>query len=269
MTMITLDGDTPPRRISPVKAMRHGLSLSWRGILKLRKNPEQLVDVTVMPIMFLVMFVYLFGGAISGSVDAYLQMVVPGLVVQNVMMASMTAGVSMNTDVNKGVFDRFRSMPIARSAPLVGAVLSDVIRYIVGLVVLVAAGMIMGFRLHTDPISMIAAIVLTVVCGLCFCWIAVFVGMLVTNTGAVQGLMMALTMPLTFGSNVYVMSDTMPGWLRTWSEISPVSLMADVMRGLLTGGEVAGPLLGAVVWMVGIVAVFFPLAMSAYRRRLG
>lgn len=257
-----------PRRISPAKAVQHGFSLAWRGVLKIRKNPEQLIDVTLQPILFLVMFVYLFGGAIAGGTGAYLQTLTPGLMVQNTIMASLSAGVSLNTDVKKGVFDRFRSLPIARSAPLVGAVLADLVRYVVALGVLLIMATIMGFRIHTNPLSAVAAAAVMVLAGLCFCWMAVFVGMLVSSPGAVQGIMIALVMPITFGSNVFVPTATMPGWLRAWAEISPISLLADAMRGLLTGGPVAGPLLGGFAWMAGVVVVFFPLAMRAYRRRV-
>lgn len=269
--MTTMAPPAPPapaRYMSPAKVLRHGFALTWRGVLKIKKNPEQLADVTIQPILFMVMFVYLFGGAIQGSTDAYLQTLVPGIMVMNTIMASLSAGISLNTDVNKGVFDRFRAMPIARSAPLVGAVLSDVVRYLVGIVVLLVFAMILGYRLGTDPGSLLAAIALAVLFGLAFCWIAVFVGMVVRTTGAVQGLLIAFVMPFTFGSNVFVQTETMPGWLAAWSEISPVSLMADVSRGLMNGGEVIGPLLGGLAWMAGIVAVFFPLAMRAYRRRV-
>ncbi|OXM72199.1 MULTISPECIES: ABC transporter permease [Amycolatopsis] len=263
--MTTLD---LPRRISPGKALQDGFTLAWRGVLKIRKNPEQLADVTLQPILFLLMFGYLFGGAIAGSTSAYLQILVPGLMVQNTVFASMATGTSLNTDVTKGVFDRFRAMPIARSAPLIGAVVSDVVRYAVALAVLLVAGTIMGYRLHTDPGSLVVAVALLLLAGLCFCWIAVFVGMLMRSPGAVQGVMVAIMMPITFGSNVFVPSDTMPGWLRAWSDISPVSLLTETMRSLLNGGPVTGPLLGALAWMAGIVAVFFPLAMRAYRRRV-
>ncbi|HVW40036.1 MAG TPA: ABC transporter permease [Amycolatopsis sp.] len=259
----------PPRYVSPAQALQNGLSLAWRGVLKIRKNPEQLVDVTIQPILFLVLFVYLFGGAVAGSTGAYLQNLTPGLLVQNTIFASLSAGVALNTDVSKGVFDRFRSMPIARSAPLVGAVLADIVRYLVAIGVLLIMATIMGFRIHTDPGSAILAVAVMLLAGLCFCWIAVFVGMLVKSPGAVQGVMIAFMFPLTFGSNVFVPSGTMPGWLKAWSDISPVSQLADTMRGLLDGGPVGGPLLGSLAWMAGIVLVFFPLAMRAYRRRVG
>lgn len=265
MTTMTVE---QPRHISAVQGLQHGLSLAWRGIVKIRKNPEQLADVTLAPIIFLVMFTYLFGGALAGDTGAYLQRLVPGIMVMNILQASMTVGVSMNTDVSKGVFDRFRSMPIARSAPLVGAVLADIVRYLVCIVVLLVVATIMGYRLQTGPAELLLSIVLALAFGLCFCWGSVFVGMLVKSPGAVQGLMFVLIMPLTFGSNVFVGTTTMPGWLQSWADISPVSFMADVLRGLMNGGPVGGPLVGSLIWMAAAVAVFFPLATWAYRRRV-
>jgi oleandomycin transport system permease protein len=250
------------------RGVRHGLTLAWRGMLKIRKNPEQLMDVTIGPIIFLLIFTYLFGGAIAGSTDTYLQMLVPGILVMNILQASMTAGVQLNTDVSKGVFDRFRSMPIARSAPLVGAVLADVVRYAVCVLVVFVIAMIMGYRVQTGPVEVLIGVGLTIVFGLCFCWAAVFVGMLLKTPQAVQGIMIVVIMPLTFGSNVFVGTSTMPGWLKAWADISPVTLMADALRGLLNGGPIAGPLTGSLVWMVAVVAIFFPLAMWAYRKRV-
>lgn len=250
------------------RGTRHGFTLAWRGILKIRKNPEQLMDVTIAPIVFLLMFTYLFGGALAGSIDGYLRMLVPGIMVMNIMQASMTAGVQLNTDVSKGVFDRFRAMPIARSAPLIGAVLADVVRYVVCIVVLLVVATVMGYRVQTGPVELLIAAGLTIAFGLCFCWASVFVGMLLKTPQAVQGMMFVLIMPLTFGSNVFVGTSTMPGWLKAWADVSPVSLMADALRGLLNGGAIAGPLTGSLIWMVAAVAVFFPLAMWAYRRRV-
>ncbi|MFD2417535.1 ABC transporter permease [Amycolatopsis pigmentata] len=258
----------PPRHISASLAVRHGLALAGRGILKIRKNPSQLLDVTLQPILFMIMFVYLFGGAIAGGTGAYLQQLTPGLMVQNIVMASMAAGVALNTDVSKGVFDRFRSMPIARSAPLVGAVLADIVRYLVALGTLVVTAMIMGFRVQTGPLPLLAALALMVLTGLCFCWAPVFVGMLMRSPVAVQGTMIAFIMPLTFGSNVFVPASTLPGWLQAWVHVNPVSLLTEVTRGLLNGGPVLGPLLGGLAWLAGFVVVFFPLAMRAYRHRV-
>jgi oleandomycin transport system permease protein len=267
MTAIALDTSAPPSFITPLKGLQHGFSLAWRGILKIRKNPEQLADVVLAPIVFLVMFVYIFGGALGGTHD-YLQRLVPGIMVMNIFQASMTTGVGLNTDVSKGLFDRFRSMPIARSAPLVGAVLADVVRYVVCLIVLLVVAIVMGYRIQTDTGSLLIASALLIAFGLCFCWISVFVGMLMKTPGSVQGLMFIVIMPLSFGSDVFVSSSTMPGWLRGWADISPVTLLARTLRGLLNGGDVAAPLAGGFIWMAVLVAVFFPLAMWAYRRRV-
>ncbi|MGW8571066.1 ABC transporter permease [Streptomyces niveus] len=260
--------DIAPLRIGPGKAARHGLSLAWRGIVKIRKSPAQLIDVILTPIVFLLMFVYLFGGAIGGGdVDGYLRTITPGIMVMTIFQASIVVGVALNADASTGVFDRFRSMPIARSAPLVGAVLADVVRYVVCLAVLLVVATVMGYRIGTNPLAALAAVALLIAFGLSFCWMSVYVGMLVRTPGSVQGLMTVLVIPLTFASNVFVPSGTMPGWLRAWSDINPVSLLADTLRGLLNGGEVAGPLLGSLAWMAAVIAVFFPLAMRAYRRR--
>ncbi|HEY4457448.1 MAG TPA: ABC transporter permease [Pseudonocardiaceae bacterium] len=258
----------PHRVINPARAMRHSLSLAGRSIIRIRKNPENLLDVTIQPILFLVMFVFLFGGAISGNWHVYLQTLVPGLMVQNTLFASMGTGYSLSNDISKGVFDRFRSLPIARSAPLVGAVIGDAVRFVVAMVILLGFAMILGFRVHTNPLFAVLAVALMIVAGLALCWLGVWVGMLLSAPTAAQGVMVAVMMPLTFGSNVFVPSSTMPGWLQAWTTISPVSKLVDVSRGLMLGGPIAAPLLWAAIWMIGFAAVFFPLAMVAYRRRM-
>lgn len=265
MTAPVLD---PPRRIHFGPAAQHSFSLAWRGILKIRKNPEQLADVTIAPIIFLLMFTYLFGNALGGSTANYLQSLVPGVIVMNILQACLTVGTQLNTDVTKGVFDRFRAMPIARSAPLVGAVLADIVRYLVCLTVLMVVATVMGYRVETGPAQFVVAILLVIAFGLSLCWASVFVGMLMKSPGAAQGLMFVFIMPLTFASNVFVSPMQMPGWLRAWADINPVSLLTNTLRGLLNGGPVAGPLTGAIAWMVGFVVVFFPLATWAYRRRV-
>ncbi|MFC9245126.1 ABC transporter permease [Streptomyces sp. NPDC057136] len=257
----------PALRIGPAKTVRHSLALAGRGVTKLAKSPASLVDVVLTPIVFLLMFVYLFGGAIAdGDTDAYLQTIVPGIMVMTVFQASIGIGVALSTDAGTGMFDRFRSMPIARSAPLIGAVLADIVRYVVALGTLVVLALVMGYRVETDAVSALAAILLLLGFAVSFSWLSVYIGMLVTAPGSVQGLMTILVLPLTFASNVFVPSQSMPGWLQAWSDINPVSLMADTVRGLLNGGEVAGPLFGSLGWMAGVIVVFFPLAMRAYRK---
>jgi oleandomycin transport system permease protein len=255
--------------IGLAQTMRNSLALAGRSIVKIRKNPETLLDVTLQPIIFLVMFVYLFGGAVAGGTSNYIQTLLPGLMVQNTAFASLGIGIALNTDITKGVFDRFRSLPIARSAPLVGAVLGDVVRYVVALTVLLITAVIMGFRMHTDPGSFLIAVALMVLFGLCLCWVAVLVGMLVKTPNAVPGVMVGILFPFTFGSNVFVPPSTPPGWLRGWVHINPVSHLTDAARGLLLGGPWAANAAWAFLWAIGIAAVFMPLALRAYKRRVG
>jgi oleandomycin transport system permease protein len=251
----------------PFPLVRHSLALAHRTILRIRRTPEQLFDVTFQPIIFVVLFVYLFGGAISGSTHDYLQYVLPALMVQTVLFSSMTIGVNLNTDIGKGVFDRFRSLPIPRSAPLVGAVLGDVVRYLISIVVLIAFGYAIGFRVQTDPLQAALGCLVLVVFSLCLCWVSVLIGMLVREPGGVQGISFMLMFPLTFGSSMFVPVDTMPGWLQAWVHVNPVTHLTDTVRGLMIGGPVAWPLAQTLLWAAAIVGVFAPLAVRAYRRR--
>ena len=274
MTTLSLDpagpdlaaAPTPPAQ-RPFGLIRHSLALSRRTLLVMRRTPEQFFDVTVQPIIFVVLFVYLFGGAVAGSQHAYLQYVLPALMVQTVMFASMTIGVNLNADVKKGVFDRLRSLPIARSAPLIGAVLGDVVRYLISIVVILAFGIAIGFRIQTGPAQAVVACLLLLGFALCLCWISVLFGLLLREPGAVQGVSFLVMFPLTFGSNMFVPVGTLPGWLRGWVDINPVSHVVSAMRGLLVGGPVTGPVLWSVASGLAILAVFFPLAVQVYRRR--
>jgi oleandomycin transport system permease protein len=262
---------TPPRASDapnrPLPLLRHSLILAGRALTKTKRTPEQFIDVTLQPILFVVLFVYLFGGAISGSQHDYLQFVLPAIMVQTVLFSSMTIGVNLNTDIGKGVFDRFRSLPIARSAPLIGAVLGDVVRYVVSLVVLMGFGYAIGFRVGTNPLHALAGCALVIAFALCICWVSVLIGMLVREPGGVQGFGFLLMFPLTFGSSMFVPVDTMPGWLQAWVHVNPVTHLVEAARGLLLGGPVLEPVVWSLAWALAIVTVFAPLAVRAYRRR--
>ena len=258
-----------PTSIGPVRALRHARTLAGRNVRKIFKNPEQLIDVTLQPLIMLLLFTYVFGGALGGgSQDAYLQVLLPGVMVQTTLFASMSTGIGLCADISKGVFDRFRSLPIGRSAPLVGAVLADVVRFLMSLVIILAVGYLMGFRIQTGVLSTLLDLGLMVAFGLSLCWISVWVGMLVKSPQAVPGAMIAFILPLGFGSNIFVPSETMPGWLRAFTDINPVTFLTDANRALLTGGPVAEHLWGALAWMAGFFLVFYPLAMRAYKRRM-
>ena len=256
--------------ISRVRALaRHSLALAKRSLIKTMRTPEALIDVTLQPIIFLLLFTYIFGGAIGGgSRHEYLQFLLPGLLVQSIAMGGIALGQNLNADIEKGVFDRFRSLPIARSAPLVGAVLADVVRYVILCVMFLGFGYALGFRAEEGMGALFAAAGLSVAFALCFCWISVFVGTVVRSSGAVQGVMFLLVFPLSFGSSVFVQTGTMPGWLQAFVKVNPITHLVGAARGLTIGGPVAGHLGWTLLWMVGLLVVFVPLALRGYRRRV-
>ncbi|MFD0657069.1 ABC transporter permease [Thermocatellispora tengchongensis] len=182
-------GGVPPARSGPrpFGLIRHSVALARRSLVKTMRNPEQLIDVTLQPVIFVLVFVYLLGGAISGSTQDYLQFLLPAIMVQTVIFAGMATGVNLNTDIKKGVFDRFRSLPIGRSAPLIGSVLGDVIRYVVSIASLFVFGYILGFRVQTNPLAALAACLLAIVFAFCLSWAFVLVGMMMKEPGGVQG----------------------------------------------------------------------------------
>ena len=270
---------SPPTRAMPAataamsslprfRFVRHVLVLAKRNLIKTMRTPEQLIDVTLQPVIFLLLFTYVFGGAIShGSQHDYLQFLLPGLIGQQVALGSIALGQNLNADIEKGIFDRFRSLPIGRSAPLVGAVLADFFRYLILLAVFISFGYLIGFRVTTGPAQALAAVALVLGFALCFCWVSVWVGMLVRTPGSVQGIMFLLVLPLSFGSNTFVSTSTMPGWLQAFVKVNPISHLVGTVRGLMLGGPVAHNLEWTVAWMAGLLIVFVPLALRAYRKR--
>jgi oleandomycin transport system permease protein len=248
--------------------LRHAFVLAKRNLIKTARTPEQLIDVTLQPIIFLVLFVYVFGGAISGgSRHGYLEFLLPGMLAQGIAMGSIALGQNLNADIEKGVFDRFRSLPITRLAPLVGAVLADFFRYFILCVIYTGFGYVMGFRIHTNAVAAVAAIALSIAFALCFCWISLCVGLKVRSPGAVQGVMFLLIFPLAFGSNTYVETSTMPGWLQAFVKVNPISHLVDAVRGMMLGAPVAKDVVWTLGWMAGLLAVFVPLALRIYKRR--
>ncbi|HKE97858.1 MAG TPA: ABC transporter permease [Actinomycetes bacterium] len=254
-------------RVGPLAAARHALTLAWRSLVQIRHSPMELGDLSLQPLMFVLLFAYVFGGAVAGSPRAYLQFGLAGIIAQNALFLTMNTAVALNTDIGKGVFDRFRSLPIARSAPLVGRVAADVVRQVWSMLILVSVGMALGFRTGTGPVGALGAFALLVVFTLAFTWLPTLIGMLVDAPEKVQVFGFVAIFPLTFASSAFVPASTMPGWLQAWVKVNPVTLLTDAMRGLLVGGEVAGPALGALAWAGVIAVVFAPLALRAYRRR--
>jgi oleandomycin transport system permease protein len=227
------------------------------------------MDVTLQPVIFLVVFTYVLGGAISGgSQHDYLQYLLPGILGQTIAQAGVAIGVNLNTDLEKGVFDRFRSLPISRAAPLVGAVIADVLRYALLTVVILGFGYVLGFRVETGVLQAVAACLLAVSFALCLCWISVWIGMVARTPGAVQGITFLAVLPLSFASSTFANPDTMPGWLQTVTEFNPLSQLVDAVRGLLLGGPVGAPVWHTLLAMAVLLVVFVPLALRAYARRV-
>lgn len=256
-----------PPRVRPVEGLRQSASLSWRTLVQIKHNPMELIDFSLQPIMFLLLFTYVFGGAISGSTSEYLTFMLPGIIVQNALFGTLNTGVGLCTDLTKGVFDRLRALPIARWAPLSGRIVADVVKQAWAMALLLGLGSIMGFRVGTNAASVVGAFALLLVTALAISWISVLVGVLVSEPERVMVFGFAVVFPLTFVSNVFVPASTMPGWLQSFVHVNPVTLVADAVRGLLVGGPVAGPVTGALLWAAGIMAVFGPLAVRAFRKR--
>lgn len=252
-----------------MRLLRHSAVLARRSLIRTWRTPEALADVTIQPVIFLLLFTYVFGGAIShGSQHEYLQFLLPGILGQTIAMSGVAIGVNLNTDVEKGVFDRFRSLPIARAAPLTGAVLADMARYALLCVVMIGFGYVLGFRATTDVAHVVLACLLAVAFALCMCWTSVFVGMMARTPGAVQGLMILVVLPLSFGSSAFVSPGSMPGWLRSFADVNPLTHLVGAERALLLGDPMGSHLWWTLAWMTALLGVFVPLALAAYRRRV-
>lgn len=264
---VTAPWPAPARRLSPATGLRNTFTLTWRSLLKLKTNYEEVLSLSLTPIMWLLLFTYVFGGAISGNVHRYLQYELPGILVLSVIFSTLGTGMALSQDMATGVFDRFRSLPISRSAPLAGAVLGDVLRYAISVAVSLAFGMLLGFRIQTSPLAAAAACLLVLGFALAMCWFSALLGLLVKQARSVQWIGSLLYFPLTFGSNVLVPTATMPGWLQAFVKANPLTFLTEAMRGLLVGGPVATPAIRSLLWALGMFLVFAPLAVRVYRRR--
>lgn len=252
----------------PLLAVLQGATLTWRSLMRLKHSPSQIWDLVMQPVILVTVFVFLFGGAMAtGGRHAYLQFVLPGILVQSVVFATMGTGAALHHDIAKGIFDRFRSLPVARSAPLIGAIVGDLVRYFVSVLVVLAYGVILGFRVTTTVFALIPALAVVMAFAFALCWVSSFGGLTAKTPQNLQGFGFMIMFPLTFGSNVFVPTETLPGFIQAWVKVNPVTQLADTTRGLLLGGPVLGPLERSLLWIAGILVVFAPLAVRAYRRR--
>lgn len=265
---IPLDGPADDRRISPRAALTHIGALVRRNLMRIKADPESMFDALLMPIIFTVLFVYVFGGAVSGSRHDYIQYMVPGMVGQIGVNLAMAVGTGLNSDFSTGVMDRFRTLPIGRSSVLVAKLIAELLRSVVSLVILLSFAMILGLSLsHSDPLKLLAVLGLSLAFGTGMVWVSMLLGMSMRSVQAVQGVSMLVIMPLQFGSSTFAPTTTMPGWLQAFTKYNPLSALADASRALINGGEVLHPALKVLAWSVGLTAVFAPLAVARFRKR--
>jgi ABC-2 type transport system permease protein len=257
-----------PPRVSLADTLSQTLTLAWRATMKMRRSMEVMFDVTIQPLVFTGMFAYIFGGAISGDVDSYLPLIIPGLIGQTVLTACVATGVQLRTDMDTGVFDRFKVLPIARIAPLAGPMVADLLRYFIASALTFAVGIAIGYRPGGGALGVAGAILLAMLAGWSLAWIFTMFGIVGRNAQAVQGISLLVMFPLTFLSNAFVPTDTMPGPLRAFAEVNPVSLVITAIRDLANDGAVTGNVGWALLGCSVVIAVFAPLSVRAFNRKM-
>jgi ABC-2 type transport system permease protein len=254
-------------RPSRPNALSASLTFGWRALLKIKHIPEQLFDVTAFPIMFTLMFTYLFGGAISGSTSEYLQFLLPGILVQTVVFITMYTGMGLTTDVSKGVFDRFRSLPVWRPAALVGALLGDVLRYTMASTIVIVLGLVLGFRPAGGVLGVLSSVILLLVFSFSLSWIWTTLGLVLRTPNSVMMASFLILFPLTFASNIFVDPRTMPSWLEAIVGANPITHLVTAVRALMHGSVAAGQIGWVLLMSGGLIAVFAPLTMYLYRNK--
>lgn len=253
-----------PSRPSALSAV---LTFGWRGILKIKHVPEQLIDATMTPVLFTLMFTYMYGGAISGSTGEYLQFILPGTLMMSVLFTTVYSGVALNTDLTKGVVDRFRSLPIWRPSPLVGAVVGDSVRYLVAGTVVIVVGTILGYRPEGGWDGVLAALALTIIFSFALAWVFTTLGLIMRSPNAVMNTGFMALFPLTFLSNAFVPPETLPAGLEAFVEINPISFVVTANRGLMDGTAEMGDILLVLATAAILTAVFVPLTSRLYRKK--
>ncbi|MFF8313082.1 ABC transporter permease [Streptomyces lydicus] len=257
-------------RIGLRNNLRHIGALARRNVLQIKQDPESMFDVLLMPIVFILLFTYVFGGAIAGkgNQQEYVQYLVPGMMAMMGMNIAMAVGTGVNEDFRKGVMDRFRTMPIARSSVLIAKIVVEIGRMLIATTILLGMGFLLGMEIRGSVPEFLGSIVLATVFGAALMWIFILLGLAVKTPQAVQGMAMLVLMPLQFGSSIFAPPTSMPGWLEGFTEVNPLSNLADAARALINGhGAVAHPTLITLGWAVGITAVTMPLAVARFRSK--
>jgi ABC-2 type transport system permease protein len=258
---------TRPRN-SVAETVSQTLVMAWRALKKMRRNPEQFFDVTIQPLLFTAMFAYIFGGAISGNVKSYLPLLIPGIIAQTVLTTCMATGVQLREDMEKGVFDRFKALPIARIAPLAGPMVADLVRYLIAAGLTFVMGVIIGYRPGGGVLGVLGAMALAIFTGWSLAWIFTWIGTIARNARTVQGLSMLILFPLTFLSNAFVPVSTLPGWLAAFVKINPVSHLVSATRDLANHAMISSEVGWTLLCCLAVIAIFAPLSVRSYRRHL-
>jgi ABC-2 type transport system permease protein len=255
-----------------MQALLYGVSdtlvLARRSLLRIRRQPDLLVGFTVQPLMFVVLFVYVFGGAISTPGFDYVDYLMPGIIVQSMTFGGFVTALGLSEDLKKGLIDRFRSLPMSRSAVLTGRTLADVASNILQLAVMIGVGLAVGFSFATSIPEILAGIALVLLIGYAFSWVFAFIGLSASSPEAANAFGFTLIFPLTFISSAFVPVDSMPSWLQKFAEVNPITTMVDATRALFIGTPAGNDIWGAVLWALGIIAVFSTLAVWRYRRAI-
>lgn len=257
-----------PTRPSVRDTVSQSVAMAWRSLKKLRRNPEQFFDVTIQPLLFTALFAYVFGGAISGSVQDYLPIIITGIMAQTALTACMATGAQLREDMDTGVFDRFKALPIARIAPLVGPALADLLRYATAATLTLLTGVAMGYRPGGGVLGVAAGLLLTVAAGWSLAWSFTYLGTIARSAQSVQGISMMIMFPLTFLSNAFVPTSSLPGWLATFANANPVSLVVSAVRDLMNDGALTASTGWALLGCALVVAVFLPLSVRSYNRKM-
>ncbi len=264
--MTTGTAPVPPRRIPRKRVLTDALVLTRRNLLKYPRIPTLLLFSTIQPVMFVLLFVFVFGGAIQIPGVDYKNFLMPGIFVQTAIFGSTQTGVGLAEDMNKGIIDRFRSLPMARSAVLVGRTASDATRNMFVVVLTTLVGYIVGFRFQAGPVKALAAMLLAVAFGYAFSWISASIGLSVRDVETAQAAGFVWVFPLVFASSAFVPVETMPGWLQAFAEINPVTVTVDALRAMVLGTPLTPSLWYALAWIAAILCVFIPLSVRQYRR---
>jgi ABC transporter DrrB family efflux protein len=242
------------------------LVLARRNLLRIPRQPDLLIGFTVQPVMFVLLFVYVFGGAIRTPGYDYVDFLMPGIITQSIAFGGFVTALGLADDVRKGLIDRFRSLPMSRAAVLTGRTLADVVTNMLSLFVLVTVGVIAGFNFHNGLPEVVAGFALLLLFGYAFSWLFALIGLMVSTPEAANAVGFTAIFPLTFASSAFVPVESMPDWLQAFAAVNPFTVTVDAMRALWLGAPAGNSVVLALVWTCGFIAVFAPLAVMRYRR---